>query len=51
MTATVTDLKEYRRTHPPAVRCFLAVNKCWWNWMSLAWYPVFLASTKRKWST
>lgn len=39
MFATVTDLAEYRRTHPPAVRCFLAVNKCWWNWMSLMWYP------------
>jgi hypothetical protein len=48
MIASVTDLQEYRRTHPPAVRCFLAVNKCFWNWAALAWYPWVICSTKRR---
>ena len=35
MFATVTDLAEYRRTHPPALRCFDAMQRAWWNWATL----------------
>lgn len=35
MTASVTDLQDYRRTHPPAVRCFAAMQRAWWNWATL----------------
>lgn len=40
MFATVTDLAEYRRTHPPALRCFDAMQRAWWNWATL---PAVLA--------
>lgn len=43
MTASVTDLQDYRRTHPPAVRCFNAMVRCWWKWSALSfslwWLP------------
>lgn len=40
MFATVTDLAEYRRTHPPALRCLSAMQRAWWNWATL---PAVLA--------
>jgi len=39
MTATVTDLNQWKETHPPALRCLVAMQRCWWNWATLAWVP------------
>jgi hypothetical protein len=38
MTAKVIVLAEWKASHPPALRCWNAAVKCWWNWASLAWY-------------
>ena len=34
---TVTDLEEWRRTHGPAVRCIVAMQRAWWKWAALPW--------------
>lgn len=33
----ITDLSEYRRSHPPAVRCAMAMQRAWWKWAMLPW--------------
>lgn len=35
MIASVTDLQEYRQSHPPALRLFAAAQRAWWNWATL----------------
>jgi|JI10StandDraft_1071094.scaffolds.fasta_scaffold01019_15 hypothetical protein len=37
--AQIIDLAEWKAAHPPALRCWNAAVRCWWNWASLAWYP------------
>lgn len=33
----ITDLTEYRASHPPAVRCAIAMQRCWIKWAMLPW--------------
>ena len=35
MIASVTDLQQYRRSHPPALRYLAAMQRAWWNWATL----------------
>lgn len=42
MTATVTDLKQWKESHPPALRCLAAMQRCWWSWATLTVYPWWL---------
>lgn len=37
MTAKIVDLARWREDHPPAVRCALAMSRCWWKWWTLPW--------------
>ena len=36
----VTNLAEYRRTHPPALRCLVAMQRAAWKWCELFWWMV-----------
>jgi len=40
MDASITNLEEYRKSHPPVVRCVIAMHRAWLNWSLL---PVALS--------